>query len=66
MKFEPFTFIDGVKHYNCPECAGAGQQMEAHQRPWGYSEVWVDCYFCEGNGCFEEDDYLMLKLEGKV
>ena len=65
-KYEPFIFIDGVKHYNCPECGGSGEQMEARMYPSGHTEVWVPCEFCEETGCFEEDDWLMLKLEGKV
>jgi DnaJ-class molecular chaperone len=61
-----FEIINGVNCCLCPECRGDGENMEAHQRPWGYSEVMVECKFCEGIGYFEEDEYLMMKLEGKV
>jgi len=58
--------IEEIKYVTCPDCRGRGSNLEPHQRPWGYSEVEVDCEFCEGEGQFEEEDYLILKLEGKV
>lgn len=62
-----FTFAnDSVKSYECPDCKGRSTVLEAHQRPWGYSEVSVTCEFCEGEGYFSEEDWLILKLEGKV
>jgi DnaJ-class molecular chaperone len=53
-----------LKYVVCPDCDGSGEQMEAHQRPWGYSEVHVECKYCEGAGQFEEGDYLVMKLAG--
>ena len=58
--------INNALTIDCPECRGIGKLLEAHQRPWGYSEVMVECEFCEGLGAFAEDNYLMMKLEGKV
>lgn len=52
--------------YDCPDCKGRGEVLEAHQRPWGHSEVLVTCELCEGNGYFDETDYIILKLQGKV
>jgi hypothetical protein len=54
------------KLIDCPECGGTGQQMHAVGYPNGYREIWVDCEFCEGHGNFPEDEYIMLKLEGRV
>ena len=58
--------IAELKYVDCPECAGDGELMEAHMYPSGHTEVWVECKFCEGIGNFEESDYLIMKLEGKV
>ena len=66
MKFEPFTIVDGIKYYNCPDCGGTGETMMAHMYPTGHTEVWSKCEFCEGEGRFEESDYLIMKLEGIV
>lgn len=54
------------KYFDCPECGGCGEQLEARLYPTGHVEVMVPCEFCEGEGQFSEDDYLILKLEGKV
>ncbi len=53
-------------YVDCPECCGTGKQMVAEMWPTGHTEVWHDCEFCEGCGNFEESDYLIMKLEGKV
>jgi len=53
-------------HYKCPECRGAGQQLFAYLYPTGHAEVWEECKFCDGEGEFEAEDFLVLKLEGKV
>lgn len=50
----------------CPECRGKGTVLEGRLYPNGHTEVDVECEFCEGEGQFEEGDYLMLVLEGKV
>ena len=55
-----------MKHYDCPECNGRGEQMIARMYPTGHTECWEPCEFCEGEGNFEEEDFLILKLEGKV
>lgn len=52
--------------HECPDCGGAGQTIEGRLYPSGHTEVYVDCELCEGVGYFEEDDFLILKLEGKV
>ena len=55
-----------IKYIDCPECHGAGEQMIARMYPSGHTECWEPCEFCDGEGNFEEADYLILKLEGKV
>ena len=55
-----------IKYIDCPECHGAGEQMHGELWPTGHHEVWEPCEFCDGEGNFEEADYLILKLEGKV
>lgn len=55
-----------IKYIDCPECRGTGTHMIARMYPTGHTECWESCEFCEGEGCFEEADYLILKLEGKV
>lgn len=55
-----------IKYIKCPDCRGRGELLFAEQDPGGYHEVWRPCEFCDGHGDFEEDDYLILKLEGKV
>lgn len=55
-----------IKEYECPDCDGKGEVMEAVLYPTGHHERWVECPFCEGEGCFNEADWLVLKLEGKV
>ncbi len=57
---------DQIKYIDCPECRGIGNGIELQQTPWGYNEITIDCDFCEGTGCFEESDYLVMKLEGIV
>ena len=58
--------ITELNYVDCPECRGRGEQMEARMYPSGHTEVWVICEFCEGEGQFEEADYLIMRLEGKV
>jgi len=55
-----------MTHYDCPECYGKGEQMIAKLYPSGHTECWEPCEFCEGEGVFEAEDFLILKLEGKV
>ena len=55
-----------LKLIDCPECGGHGEFVEGRLYPNGHTEVYVTCELCEGEGCFEEADYLILKLEGKV
>jgi len=57
---------DGIKYYACPECDGRGEILNAYLYPSGHTEVWERCEaeFCD-NGYVAEDDYLILKLEGK-
>lgn len=57
---------DGIVYVYCPECGGEGTQMIARMYPTGHTEINVTCDFCDGEGDFEEADYLILKLEGKV
>jgi len=52
--------------YKCPECEGTGEQMIAKMYPGGHTEAWEPCELCEGEGYFDELDYLVLRLEGKV
>lgn len=58
--------MNAEKYINCPECDGSGTQLVAELWPTGPTEVWHDCDFCQGEGRFEESDYLMMKLEGSV
>ena len=55
-----------TKYVPCPECRGEGKQMIARMYPTGHTECWEDCDFCDGEGDFEEADYIIMKLEGKV
>jgi DnaJ-class molecular chaperone len=55
-----------TKYVDCPECGGQGKQMRAENWGTGHQEVWHLCEFCEGEGKFEEEDYLVMRLEGKV
>jgi DnaJ-class molecular chaperone len=55
-----------LKLIDCPECRGRGQFVEGRSGPQGHIEVMVDCELCYGEGCFEEADYLIMRLEGKV
>ena len=57
---------DQIKYIDCPKCQGFGEQMNARMYPSGHTENWEECEFCEGEGRFEESDYLMMKLEGIV
>ena len=57
---------DIIKYIVCPSCGGTGEQMVAKLYPQGHTEVWESCDFCDGEGDFEEADYIMMKLEGKV
>lgn len=58
--------IETMKYIDCPDCDGSGEQMIARLYPNGHTECWEPCEFCEGEGRFEESDYLILKLQGKV
>ena len=40
--------------------------MIAQMYPTGHTECWEDCEFCDGFGKFEEEDYIILKLQGEV
>jgi DnaJ-class molecular chaperone len=57
-----------TKEYMCPVCNGYGGVMIARMYPSGHTECWEPepCDFCEGEGQFEESDYLIMKLEGIV
>lgn len=55
-----------IKYIPCPDCNGYGRQMYGKLYSSGHTEVWEICEFCEGEGQFEEADYLILKLEGKI
>lgn len=58
---------DGVKYYACPECRGRGEILTAKLYPSGHTEVWERCEVDEcDNGYIHEEEFLMLKLEGKV
>lgn len=48
----------------CPECTGTGQHLVPRMYPSGYTECWEDCPYCDGLGEFDEDVFLVLKLEG--
>jgi len=54
------------KEYLCRECKGKGEIMVPRLYPNGHTECYEECEFCEGRGAFPEDEFLMLKLEGKV
>jgi DnaJ-class molecular chaperone len=58
--------MEQTKYYDCPECRGQGEQMIAKMYPTGHTECWDKCEFCEGEGRFEEEDFLIMRLEGKV
>ena len=55
-----------IKYIDCPDCSGSGKQLIARMYPTGYTECWEDCKFCNGEGMFEEGDYLIMKLQGMV
>jgi len=55
-----------MKFYDCPDCKGTGEVLIGKLYPSGHTECWETCEFCEGEGAFEEDDYLIMRLEGKV
>lgn len=57
---------DGITYIYCPECGGEGQTMIAKLYPSGHTECWVPCELCDGEGDFEEADYLVMKLAGEV
>ena len=52
------------KFVDCPECEGYGRQLHTESRPTGHTEIWRYCEFCDGEGRFEEMDYLVMKLKG--
>lgn len=54
------------KGIDCPECSGTGTTLMGVMYPTGHHEIQVDCDFCEGEGVFDEDDYMVLRLAGKV
>ena len=58
--------MNEIIYHDCPECNGSGEQMIARMYPSGHTECWEPCEFCEGEGQFEEDDFLVMRLEGKV
>lgn len=55
-----------IKYIDCPECRGRGEVLIGRLYPTGHTECWDPCEFCEGEGVFEEQDYLILRLEGRV
>ena len=55
-----------LKYYECPECGGKGEQLIAKLYPSGHTETWEPCELCQGDGTFEEAEYLIMKLEGLV
>lgn len=55
-----------IKYVECPDCKGSGEQMIAKMYPTGHTECWEPCEFCEGEGKFEEADYIIMKLAGEV
>ena len=57
---------DGITYIYCPACGGDGRQMTAKLYPTGHTEVWETCDFCNGEGDFEESDYIVMKLSGEV
>lgn len=57
---------DGITYIYCPECGGEGKQMIAKLYPSGHTECWEHCKLCDGEGDFEEADYLVMKLAGEV
>jgi hypothetical protein len=58
--------IESIKYIPCPVCCGRGWNIEGRLYPSGHTEEQVQCEFCEGEGQFEESDYLIMKLEGRV
>ena len=60
------TQQEKLKYVICPECCGSCCTMIAEQCPWGYDEVTYPCEFCDGEGEFEESDYIIMKLQGAV
>lgn len=50
----------------CPDCNGDGITLVARLYPDGYTECWDECEFCGGSGSFDEDDFIIMKLEGSV
>jgi len=64
--FDKLQHLMNMKKHDCPECYGTGEVMIARLYPSGYTECWESCEFCEGEGEFDEDDFLVLRLEGKV
>jgi len=55
-----------LKYYDCPDCKGKGEVIVGKLYPSGHTECLEPCEFCEGEGVFEEEDFLILRLEGKV
>ncbi len=60
------TQTDEPEYIDCPECRGEGRLIEGRLYPNGHTEVWVKCEFCEGEGNFEEADFILMKLAGEV
>lgn len=58
---------NGIKYHACPECRGRGEILVPRLYPSGHTECWDPCEydFCD-SGYIEEEEYLILKLEGKV
>lgn len=57
---------ENFNEVNCPDCRGRGTVLVAKMYPSGHTEVLEDCEFCEGAGFFYEDEYIMMKLQGRV
>ena len=57
---------ENIIYVKCPDCYGEGRIMIAKMYPSGHTECWENCEFCNGDGDFEEADYLIMRLEGKV
>lgn len=51
---------------DCPDCKGIGTTIVGVMYPTGHHEMHVDCELCEGEGAFDEEDFIMLRLAGKV
>jgi DnaJ-class molecular chaperone len=57
---------DELKLIACPGCRGSGELIEYRLYPSGHTEVLIPCELCDGVGEFEEDEYIVMRLEGSV